>query len=468
MTAMNESLEKITQIKNLKLLFQLRNLAIVGQLLSILTVYFAFDLDIAIKPMLVVVFLLAMVNLFTGYRLKYHSNALMLGHHEVFIQLLIDVIALAILIYFSGGTANPFIGFFILQVVIAAILLRPVYTWLIVAITGLAYLFLSYVSHEVAGLSHEAMGHGVMSHGHSSEIDSAIDHEAMGHVMPQTQSSPLDTFNLHLHGMFLGYVIVAVLVAFFVVRMAKNLRDRDQEIYRIQQQAFSETEVMKLGMLAAGAAHELGTPLNAIQLATDELKASLKDNDEAKPTLDLLSRQVTRCCQSVNDLMTVVRQPRALSASNVTLNAFLTDVADNWQHLNPNIRLQCDFENTQGLKVVVDKLLSQALINLLDNAGRVSFDLVGFSSQFRNGEIQLIIEDGGQGIPESIQKKLATNSPITDENGKVRLGLFLVNTLVQRIGGGLSFKQSEEGKSQVVLSIPSEQLSSFQEVKGND
>lgn len=437
---MNSTLENITQNKNLRLLFLLRNVAIAGQLLSVTIAYWGFNLGIAVKPMLVVIGLLALVNVFTVYRLKSKADGLTLGRHEVFIQLLIDVLALSILIYFSGGISNPFIGFFILQVVIAAILLEPIYTWLIVAITGFAYLILSYFSYDVAGLNHGTLSHNTMTmNGHA------------GHAGHQMSESP---FNLHLHGMFLGYVIVAVLVAFFVVRMANNLRERDQEIYRIQQQAYSETEIMKLGMLAAGAAHELGTPLNAIQLATDELKASLEDNADVQPTLNLLSRQVSRCCQSVNDLMTVVRQPRAMSASEVEINQFLETLSESWSHLNPTKELKCQLDETKDLKVVADKLLSQSIINLLDNAARVSDKAIQLISRRTAKKVEIVVQDSGPGMPEHVQRKLKNHMPVTDEQGNVRLGLFLVNTLVQRIGGALSFTTSSTGESQVVLSIP--------------
>jgi two-component system sensor histidine kinase RegB len=441
MPIMNSTLENITQNKNLRLLFLLRNIAILGQLLSVSIAYWGFGLGIAVEPMLVVVAGLVLVNVFTAYRLKHQGTQGVLARHEVFVQLLIDVLALAVLIYFSGGISNPFIGFFILQVVIAAILLESVYTWLIVAITGCAYLILSYVSYDVAGLTHGGMG----ATGHA---------DMAGHAGHEGHQSGALTFNLHLHGMFLGYVIVAVLVAFFVVRMANNLRERDQELYRIQQQAYSETEIMKLGMLAAGAAHELGTPLNAIQLATDELKASLTDNEEVQPTLSLLGRQVTRCCQSVNDLMMVVRQPRAMNAAEVELNQFLQDLSDNWSHLNPTKRLVCQLAETTEVRIVADKLLSQSMINLLDNAARVSEDSVQLITRAAQGKVEIIVEDTGPGMPEHVQRNLKNHMPVTDEQGKVRLGLFLVNTLVQRIGGSLGFTNSSSGHSQVILTIP--------------
>jgi two-component system sensor histidine kinase RegB len=426
---MNLSFESLSQTKNLRLLFILRNIAITAQVVSVLVAYLILNLDIAIMPMLFVIGMLIVLNLFTGYRLKYTSTKKLLGENEVFIQLLIDVLGLFLLIYFSGGISNPFIGFFILQVVIAAILLKQLQTWCIVTITGCAYLFLSYESYDVSGLSHNVHS------GHAG-------HESM------------NQFDLHLHGMFLGYIIVAVLVAFFVVRMANNLRERDQEIYRIQQQATSETEVMKLGMMAAGAAHELGTPLNAIQLATDELKAALKHEADVQPTLDLLSRQVSRCCDSVNDLMTVVRQPRALDASSVVINQFLADTAEQWNHLNPQTALVTQLDATQGKLMVADKLLSQSLINLFDNGARVSGQPLTLLTAVDESMVHIIIEDDGPGMPDGVKHTLKNNLPITDQYGNTRLGLFLVNTLVQRMGGNLDFKRSIEGKSQVILSIP--------------
>ncbi len=430
-------LEKITQNKNLTLLFWLRNIAIAGQLISVLFVHFGLGILLPVQPMLVSIGVLMAVNVFTRFRLKQQQPNI--SKHEVFIQLLIDVAALAVLIYYSGGASNPFIGFFILQVVIAATILTPKQTWAIVAVTGIAYLLLSYFNYEVAGLSNHSM-HGDMHSGMSGR---------MGHATSD------DIFNLHLHGMLLGYLITAILVALFVVQMSKNLRERDQELYRIQQQAYSEAEILKLGMLAAGAAHELGTPLNAIQLISDELKAALYEQEDYKHTLNLLERQVSRCSQSLNDLMTVVRQPRAVSAKEQSVNAFLDEVADNWCHLNPSVVLEKAFSTATDLEIVTDKLLAQAIINLLDNAARVSSHFIKMITVEGEGTVDVIIEDTGPGMPDRLKKILDNNLPITDEQGNVRLGLFLVKTLVQRIGGALIFSRSEQGASQVRLRLPS-------------
>ncbi|GAA3935105.1 ATP-binding protein [Litoribacillus peritrichatus] len=431
-------LEKLNQNKNLKLLFWLRNIAILGQLLSVLFVHFGLDISLPIEPMLVSIAVLVLVNVFTGFRLKQQQDQLNISNHEVFVQLLIDVAALAVLIYFSGGASNPFIGFFILQVVIAAILLTPKQTWAIVAVTGLAYLLLSYFNYEVQGLSNHSMSAN-MHHGMHGDMAGANND---------------DIFNMHLHGMLLGYLITAILVALFVVQMSKNLRERDQELYRIQQQAYSEAEILKLGMLAAGAAHELGTPLNAIQLISDELKESLIDQDQFKPTLNLLERQVNRCSQSLNDLMTVVRQPRAMSATEQSVNRFVNEVADNWCHLNPSMVLEKELTATDDTEIITDKLLAQAIINLLDNAARVSSHFIRIITRQENNSVDVIIEDTGSGMPEHLKKMLENNMPITDQNGNVRLGLFLVKTLVQRIGGALIFNKSEVGASQVILRLP--------------
>ena len=308
------TLATYTQVKNLNLLFMLRNIAIAGQLAAVFGATWILGLNLPLQPMLMVIGFLAVINAFNGYRINVKAQ-LNIANHEMFMQLLIDTGALALLIYFSGGAANPFTGFFILQVIIAAILLSPLQTWLMVIITGCTYFALSHFSYEVTGLS------GPM------ELS--------------------EQFHLHLHGMLLGYLISACLVAFFVVKMAKNLRDRDEELHKIQQLAYAEGEIMKLGMLAAGAAHELGTPLNAIQLISDELRESLKDQPAVHPALNLLQRQVSRCCKSMNDLMTVVRQPRALNTSEQLLNSFLAELAKNWQHLNPGMRLELDLSKTE-------------------------------------------------------------------------------------------------------------------------
>lgn len=453
-------LESISHRNNLKLLFWLRNIAVTGQLLAVSLALSLLSLPLPWQPMLAVIFLLVVVNVFTGIRI-WNPSGRLIHPKEVFLQLMIDVIALITLIFFSGGISNPFIGLFILQVVIAAILLPPKQTWAIVAITVVAYCFLSYYNVPLAGLSHGA-NHGMSDQVNALDMNAHDDHHGMHHhdeASSDASGVMLSGFDLHLHGMLLGYVITAVLVALFVVRMAKNSRDRDKELSRIQQQALSESEIMKLGMLAAGAAHELGTPLNAIRLISDELNEDLVDDQRFSKRLAILDRQVRRCSNSLNDLMTVVRQPRALDASNVGVNQFLSNVAEEWQHLNPQIELQLDLSFSSDKEFVADKVLVQCLINLLDNAARVSQQKIRLKTQksmsLPSG-LAFVIEDEGEGVPESIQAMLGENQPVIDESGQVRLGLFLANVLVQRLGGILTFKsaQKDSDSSSVIIELP--------------
>lgn len=127
--------------KNLQRLFLLRNIAIAAQCLTFALVYWTIDIVIPWTQMITVVTLLALLNLLTWIRL--HRNW-PVSHLEFFLQLQIDVLALSTLLYFSGGSTNPFISLFLLPMTIAAATLPWRYTWTMAIITIACYTLLLF------------------------------------------------------------------------------------------------------------------------------------------------------------------------------------------------------------------------------------------------------------------------------------------------------------------------------------
>lgn len=132
---------------NLRQLVQLRWIAVLGQIVAIFVAQVGFRLPLPLEHMIVVVVLLAMFNVFSMGRLHLRTPV---RQAEIFLALLLDVGALTALLYLSGGPTNPFIFLFLLQVALAAILLRPATTWAIFALTTLAFIGLSLTSHRFA------------------------------------------------------------------------------------------------------------------------------------------------------------------------------------------------------------------------------------------------------------------------------------------------------------------------------
>jgi two-component system sensor histidine kinase RegB len=167
-------MENITNYKNLKLLWWLRSIAIFGQTTAILVVTHALQIPLQTAPLWSIIGGLALVNAFTLWRVK---TARHITETEFFGQLLTDITALAGLLYFTGGATNPFASLFILQVIIAAITLTPLYTWIAAGLTIVFYTALMVWNVEVPYFMHHHMG---------------------------------DFFNMHVQGMWISFILLAV------------------------------------------------------------------------------------------------------------------------------------------------------------------------------------------------------------------------------------------------------------------
>lgn len=174
--------------KNLKLLWWLRNVALIGQAGAILIVASVLRIPLPEMPLWAILTGIALLNVFTWWRIE---TAKTITDHEFLIQLLADVGALTGLLYFTGGATNPFASLFILQVIIAAIALPPRYTWAIAGITIALYTSLMFWNVEMPYFLHHHIG---------------------------------DFFSLHVQGMWLSFIFLAGIIAWFVVQMNATIR----------------------------------------------------------------------------------------------------------------------------------------------------------------------------------------------------------------------------------------------------
>lgn len=265
---MNNSISQNTNRKNLAQLLLLRAVAILGQALMIIFVNNLLEISLPLKHMFSVLAALTLLNILGFYRYKSQKN---ISDKALFFELFLDVSAFALQIYLSGGASNPFISLFLLQVIIAAILLQGNYAWLIATITTIYYVLLSfYYQHLHAFHAHGEMG---------------------------------GFFNLHLQGMLMSYILAAILLLIFIGNIMKNLRERDEKIHAMKKDVVEKNQMIRTALLASAAAHELGTPLATISVILGDWK---KMNLEKGLNSDIttIENQLTRCKKIISEILT--------------------------------------------------------------------------------------------------------------------------------------------------------------------
>ncbi|MDO8895797.1 ATP-binding protein [Nitrosomonas sp.] len=406
--------------KNLQRLFWLRNIAIVAQCLTFAIVYWAIDIVIPWAQMISVVAILSLLNLLTWVRLH---RKWPVSHTEFFLQLLIDVLALSTLLYFSGGSTNPFISLYLLPLTIAAATLPWRYTWVMAMVTISCYTLLLF---KYVPLPHEHSNH-------------------------------LIEFALHVSGMWLAFVLSTVIIAWFVVKMSSSIRDRDRDLAKAREQALRNEQIIAMGTLAAGAAHELGTPLSTMAVVTGELQQEYKNDVEFQSNIHILRDQIAHCKQTLTQLLAKAGQDRTEYGSELPVDEFLDQVLDKWKLIRPSVKFSYQCTGTQPAPRIMDnQLLSQSILNLLNNAADASTKCIEIKSHWENLMLHLEIIDDGEGLSAEAMQRAgeAFFSSKTPGQG-FGIGLFLANANIERFGGSVRLFNLESGGActQVVLPL---------------
>jgi two-component system sensor histidine kinase RegB len=408
-----------TNKKNLMLLIQLRWVAVIGQIATIAFVDRILLIRLPLIEMSAVVLFLVALNMVSLLRYRQKDR---LTKTELLLELLLDVAALTIQIYLSGGASNPFISLYLLQVILGAVLLDSWSTWLLMAITAIAYVVLGFVYRPIT-----------MPHAHDGSF-----------------------FNLHIQGMFICFLLAGCLMVFFTSRVQRNLRTRDTNLAELRQRSVEEDHIVRMGLLASGAAHELGTPLATLSVIVNDWKknAALTANPEVADEIGEMIGQLDRCKKIVSGILASSGEARAEGTIRTTIGKFMDDTIADWrQHHSPD-----SFDYVNALKtdqvVISDLAIRQILFNVLDNALEASPTWIGVVVGNRDDNLVISVNDGGAGFRSDILADLGKPYRSTKSRPGAGLGLFLVMNVVRKLGGAVSAKNGQDGGACVTLTIP--------------
>lgn len=402
--------------ENLRRLVVLRALAIVLQIITLSVAVWYLRQTL---PVTTIVIVIALYALLTAYTWHHARHAVRVDSNEYFLHLLADVTVLTTLLYFSGGATNPFILLYLLPITVAIVLLPPGHIWALAITTAVSYTFLVW-------------RHVPMAHGHS------------GH----------DNFDVHIIGMWLSFVITAILISYFVVAMRSAIQQQQAALTAARERVMRDEQLVTLGTLAASTAHELGTPLGTMALLLDELGNESLSAQQKSKTIDVMRGQVRRCRDALTTLSASAGSVRLAGGAVVALDQYVKELCQECEANRPGKLVSLTRQGTSPIpEIVIDRSLSQALMNIIDNAQKASTEQVAVIASWDTETLDISVADNGPGVPEAIQLSIG-KEPIAMGSDGLGLGLFLAHSVIHRFGGTVELKNRPNQGTVTTVKLP--------------
>lgn len=395
-------------------IIRMRWLAVLGQFLAAVVAYCLYDVKVPWWPISMVLGITVGSNLL----FPQYPKAILRGW-----SLWLDVILLSVLIFFTGGPHNPFTSFYLLHIALAAMTLSARNLWSLVIACISCYSLLFF--------QHRPVMLGDM------EI-----------------ASGCESYSWHLQGMLIAFIVTACFIAAFVSRMHRVLLDQDQALETVRIEAEKNARFASLATLSAGVAHELGSPLATISLASSELLRTATPDviDDAT----LIHEQAQRCrmiLDQLNERNTFgIGDPCVLVSASLLLDTVLSKLPDN---IKRRLTTTADVQASWRLPL---ETTVQAMMILIQNAAQADprGGLIEIHVKSRDGGCHIEVIDCG---PEPSAEILARASEpffTTKAPGEgMGLGLFLVHCLAQRLRGEFRMQRSQEGRTHALLLLHS-------------
>ncbi len=260
--------------------------------------------------------------------------------------------------------------------------------------------------------------------------------------------------------MWIAFAIAASLTAYFIGKVAEALRRREQQVLELQQQVSRNERLASLVTLAAGAAHELGTPLASIAVVSKEIERALAGRDaELADDARLIRSEVDRCRRILHDMSARGAEATGEAPVRIALSELAERVL---AHFSPEQRTWIQV-TASGSGLAPPEAAARAVAALVKNALEASPPGVPVALHLGRtaGSIVVRVTDSGSGMPPEILNRIAEPFFTTKEPGRgMGLGLFLVRLFAERLGGQLRF-ESEPGRGTVAtLELPSPPMES--------
>jgi two-component system sensor histidine kinase RegB len=347
--------------------------------------------------------------------------------------LLFDVAILTGLLYFTGGAANPFILFYVANIAVAGVVLPRSWAIMISAASVLGCFLLLNTATPVGVFAGSPYEHGA-------------------------------TWGVTKWAFWISFATCSCVLTYFVSQLALEVRLRDRRLAIAEKDKERAQRLEALATLAAGAGHELASPLSTIAVIAGELSRTLNKPEipeKVKRDFGLIREELAHCKDILHRMKSGAGEAAAERLHPVTLREIIEETIDAMREPQ-RVELRMEKAVAEFKAMLPKQALSQALRNLLQNgldASEPAQAVILNSNIERNPNgaqsWQLIIDDQGAGLSDEVLRRIGEPFFTTKEVGKgMGMGVFLTRNVIQGIGGSIRFERRSPCGTRCIVEIP--------------
>lgn len=334
------------------------------------------------------------------------------------LMVLFDLVQLSFLLFLTGGLHNPFALLMLGPVTISAAALSLRST---ILLGGCAILFVSLLAQ-------------------------------FNYPLRTEQGFILAVPDVFVFGNWIALIIAIVFISAYSIRVTSEINSMSDALSATQMALAREQKLTDLGGVVAAAAHELGTPLATIKLASSELYEELSDRDDLKEDAALIREQADRCRDILRDMGRAGKDD--LHLRQAPLSAVLEEAAEPHMDRGKEIVFDIIGSEMDQPSILRKPEIIHGLRNLIQNAVDFADKRVWIEASWSDTTIALRIMDDGRGFRQQVMARIGDPFMKRRKNRPEKsarpgyegmgMGLFIAKTLLERSGAELNFANGRE------------------------
>lgn len=398
---------------------QLRWVAVAGQLVTMAAVEWGLHIKLPLSGLLMFIGITATTNIAYDLWLRHlrrrglQESDRLPTFQIISSLMLVDIAVLTGMLYLSGGLTNPFALFYFVNIAVAGAILTPTWAWGIwfVAVLGVTVLLLS---------------------------SEPLDELSSGNLQATGE------WTIPKLGYLVSFATCGGVITYFVTVLTGELKQRELALKDAENARVRNRQLEALATLAAGAAHELASPLSTIAVVAKELSRALEKHgapDTAIKDVSLIRSELDRCRQILDRMTSAAGEAAGERLREIAIKEFLQETM---LGLREPQRVRVDLSKSTGMSqnLLPVQATAQAVRNLVQNALDASLPgtEIVVQAESLDDKWRILVTDCGHGMSPEVLQRVGEPFFTTKEPGRgMGLGLYLTQNVLRRLDGALRF-----------------------------